>query len=227
MTVLDKAIGWLAPSRCLGCGLEGRVLCVACESSEILPYGERCWRCGATSPGCRACPACRRFGGPRYVWVTTNYSGLASQLVKFYKFGHHRPAAAALASLMADNLKSYDPGPKNYLVTAMPSASNRVRQRGFDHALLLGRQAAERLRMPFWPLLARLGQASQLGSPRDLRLKQNLDKFFVRRAGIARGRAILLVDDVVTTGGSLKAATRALRAAGAKRVDALVFAKKL
>jgi predicted amidophosphoribosyltransferase len=102
-----------------------------------------------------------------------------------------------------------------------------VRERGFDHARLLAKQIANGLNAEYSPALTRLGQSQQVGAKRFQRLNQQAGNYRVRQPLIVRGRNVLLVDDVVTTGATLKAATKALRQAGAAHVDALIFAKAL
>jgi ComF family protein len=115
----------------------------------------------------------------------------------------------------------------DYSIVPVPTATGRVRQRGFGHSELLAKQISYRLKLPYRPLLRRLGQSRQLGATREIRLKQLDGRFAVRSVDSVRNKNVLLVDDVLTTGGTLIAATKALRAAGAGRVDALLFAKRL
>jgi predicted amidophosphoribosyltransferase len=76
-------------------------------------------------------------------------------------------------------------------------------------------------------LLARRGQSRQVGARRMQRTTQLVDAFHPIRPSLIQGAHILLVDDIVTTGASLEAAARVLKQAGAKRIDAVVFAQKI
>ena len=231
MNVLESAIGWLAPPQCLNCGDEGSVLCKTCSTSVILPFGQRCWQCAQVSFGSRTCERCRRQGSPRSVWITTVYEGLARQLVREYKFKHSRAAVQSLTDLMTATLWAIndknDLLTSDYLVVPIPTASSRVRQRGFDQTGLLARKIARQTSFLAVPALGRLGQESQVGAQRAVRLAQPAGKYFVRRPGQVANRSILLIDDVLTTGATLREATRVLKLAGAKQVDALVFSKRL
>jgi ComF family protein len=224
------AIGWLAPAVCVGCGNEGAVLCVACCASEILPYGSRCWRCGTLTLNARTCKRCRP-GSPKHIWIATDYSGVAKETIHTYKFGHLRVAAITLAELMHESFLTYnsDEGilAANYLVVPIPTATSRIRERSFGPAELIARNFARIARLEYANALGRLGQAKQRGARREQRLKQVEGQYYVKKTKKIAGRRILLIDDVLTTGGTLKSAYKTLRNSGSGPVDGVVFAKKL
>jgi ComF family protein len=228
MSVLETTIGIIAPPECVGCSTEGSVLCGSCTLKLIPAFGERCWRCNSLSPNCRTCSSCRHTGSPSHVYIVTDYDGTARDLLSLYKFGQQRVAAGPAAKLMAAAFLKYsDKTAADYLVTAVPTATSRIRQRGFGHSELLAKKIAAELKLEFGYVLRRYGQLRQLGSRREDRLKQLKTSFEVKNHRAVRGRDILLIDDVVTTGGTLISTAEALRSAGAKRVDALLFAKRL
>lgn len=230
MSLLEAVIGLVAPAQCISCGDEGVVLCPACSAAEIIAYGERCWSCGTVSQGGRTCPRCRK-SSPRFVWLSTNYEGAAKKLINVYKFSGQRAAAASLAAIMAETLADFlseaELSKLNYLIVSIPTATSRRRHRGFGHAELLTKQIGRRTNLEPISALGRLGQSRQVGARRDIRLKQAEGKYYVCLPYLIKDRNILLIDDVVTTGATLRAATKTLRQAGAKRIDALVFAKRL
>ncbi len=226
MSVFEKAIGWLAPPHCVSCGRQGSAMCKDC-ASYITRFGERCWRCNTLSEGSRTCDTCRRTGSPLHVYIATDHHGQARSLLSIYKFGHLRVAATPIAKIMTDAFSDYN-GKKepDYLVVPVPTATKRIRERGFGHSEMLAQQVAVNLKCEYTNALRRLGQSRQLGSRREVRLTQLSDSFAPRKKSLS-GLDILLVDDVLTTGGTIISATKTLRAAGAHRVDALVFAKRL
>ncbi len=228
MSIFETAIGWLAPPECLLCGAEHTAFCELCAEAEILPYGEHCAFCGAVSPSGQTCRTCHRMSAPNRVWIATDYQGAAQTVLQAYKFGHLRAAADSLAALMVGTFCFYNLElPSDYLVVSVPTATVRRRARGFDHADLLAQKIAAKLNLDYYPALSRLGQTRQVGAKRAQRQKQQAQAYRVRRPDKLKGRRILLIDDVVTTGATLRAATKTLRQAGAKKVDALVFAKRL
>jgi len=227
MSLTEGLIGILAPPECLVCGQEGEVLCKDCAVSEIKSFGERCWRCDSLSPGSRTCIKCRAVGPLGSVWISTNYEAVAQQLVRKYKFGHFRAAVGPLSQLMLETLAGPTTPMADFLIIPVPTATSRIRARGFGHSELLAKTIAQKMRMEYSNGLRRLGQSRQLGATRQDRLTQLVDSFAVKNPRQIAGRRILLIDDVLTTGGTLISAAKALKRVGAKQVDALVFAKRL
>jgi len=230
MSVLETTIGWLAPPDCIACGDEGNLLCKQCSQNKIKPFGERCWRCNTISIGSRTCIKCRSVGPLASVYICTSYEDTAQAIIRAYKFGHSRVGAEPLARLMSETFLKYSnsEAPLNdYLIIPIPTATSRTRDRGFDHSQLLSKTIAVKLHLQYSNSLRRIDQIRQLGSSRDDRLTQLANSFVVKGRKDIIGRKVLLIDDVLTTGGTLISAARILKLAGAKQVDAIVFAKKL
>lgn len=230
MSVLENAIGWLAPPSCVGCGDEGIAFCEMCQAAELLPHGGHCGFCGALSPDAKTCARCRRSGAPRHIFISTDYEGAAQRLLNRYKFRHQRAAVLPIARIMGDTLNYFlgeNLNKQKYLIVPVPSATSRVRLRSFDHAKLLAKQLASQTGQDYYPALSRLGQTRQVGAKRSQRLAQQTGNYYASRPDKISGRKILIIDDVLTTGSTMRAIYKTLRQAGAKQVDALVFAKKL
>jgi ComF family protein len=149
---------------------------------------------------------------------------MAKELTRRFKFHYARAAAQPIAQLMSEILPFFT---RKIIVVHVPTATVRRRQRGFDQAELLARELARSLHLPQATLLARLGQSRQVGATREQRLQQLINGFHPRKPYLIKGAHILLVDDVTTTGATLEAAAKVLKQAGAKRIDAVVFAQKL
>lgn len=220
--VVERFIDLIAPHDCLQCGADGAVVCEWClpEVVDVLP--SRCYRCRIQTDDSRVCRSCRRDSRLRHVWVSTGYEGTAKQLVHDFKFERKRAAVDQMAVLMTETLPYIRP---DTIVTHVPTATGRVRRRGYDHAELLAKALAHKLNLRFNPLLRRMGQTRQVGASRKERLAQ-LEGAFQNVKVSDIKKPVLLVDDLVTTGGTLETAARCLKRAGFRQVDAVVFAQK-
>lgn len=101
-------------------------------------------------------------------------------------------------------------------VTAIPATTGRFRQRGYNQAKLIGKSLARELKLPFYEVLGRFGNARQVGTSRQNRIKQTKDTMYCTKTSRVYGMRILVVDDVVTTGATMQEAARVLKLAGAK-----------
>lgn len=222
MSLIDKLIGLIAPHSCIKCGEEGSVVCGWCLPGLTAPLPSRCYACRAATTESRVCSRCRRKSRLRHVWVRTTYDGAAKQLVYDFKFGRKIAAAEPIALMMKEPLPHL---PADTVIAHIPTATSRVRQRGYDHAELLAGALARQLGLRHEALLYRTTQSRQVGSKRADRLRQMEEAFMVKGGGVPRRRA-LLVDDLTTTGATLEAAARCLKSSGVKEVSAVVYAQK-
>jgi competence protein ComFC len=221
--LLDILIGFVAPHDCLFCGCEGYVACAWCLPGILQPVPSRCYRCMVLTDDNAVCDKCRRTSRLKHVWIATEYTEATKLLVHSLKFQRAQAAHQPMAAAMADCLPLLT---TETIVTHIPTATSRVRQRGYDHSKLLASALASNKNCIYRPLLARLGQSRQVGAKRDERVAQIQDSFRVVDAQRLKQAHIILVDDVTTTGATIEAAAKLLRQAGAKQVDAVLFAQK-
>lgn len=219
---LDKLISYIAPHECLACGLEGALLCSVCLPllPEIQP---QCYRCYRTTNGNKTCASCRRGSPLECVWIRSSYDGFAEALVRSLKFNRALMAADTIAASLANQFISAFP--KNGVIVPIPTASGRVRQRGYDQSVLIAKALSRKTKLPYSSMLLRRGQQRQTGSSRSHRLMQLQDAFQIKQHKILTTKEVILVDDVFTTGATLEAAARTIKQAKAKKVHALVFAR--
>lgn len=220
MSILEAIISRVAPHNCLVCGQEGSLLCVWCQIETLPALPARCYNCFTLSEASKVCQRCRRLSPLKHVWVRTDYESTAKQLIHAYKFDHARAGAGLIAGFMKEAL----PYIENAIVVPVPTASSRVRLRGFDHTALLAKQLAKQTGLAYLPALKRVGQSKQVGTKRAVRKAQMKGAF--RSVVSLKGQHVLLIDDVVTTGATLEEAARTCRRAGAKTIDALVFTQR-
>jgi ComF family protein len=157
------------------------------------------------------------------VFIATEYNGLGKKLIHHLKFERAAAAANPIAQIMMARLSL--PVSPDTVISFVPTATARVRIRGYDQALLIARHlAAEARTDTFVSLLTRLGHQRQVGQTKAVRHEQLRHAFQVNDPAKVATKRVLLIDDVLTTGSTLESAAQALYEAGAEGVDAAVFA---
>jgi ComF family protein len=154
------------------------------------------------------------------VAVGAYYDGPVKELILGLKFNRRSSGASAAADLA---LRTLPYAWRVDLVTSVPIAPARYRQRGYNQSELIARRVAAQMRLPYYPLLGRASSTHQLGLDRRSRLEQVRGAFYLERA--CQGRRVLVVDDVITTGATLSEAAGVLDAAGAERIWAVAVAR--
>jgi ComF family protein len=217
--LLRRFIELLTPLQCLGCDRDGDVLCTTCVTAYGLGKPPECFGCRLPSPAGRTCRRCFVHTELAAMTVAAAYDGPVKDLVWQLKF-HRLQAAAGPA---ADLLYAALPCPSADIITSIPIAGARYRERGYNQAELIGRRYAHLAGIPYASLLARPDTAHQVGLGRRHRLRQAQGVFYARRQ--LAGQRVLIVDDVITTGATLSAAAGVLTAAGAGLVRGAAVAR--
>jgi ComF family protein len=168
---------------------------------------------------CRATPP-----GYDYARAAALYEGGLRDALHAFKFGGRRALAGPLGDLAAEQCVGSLPDGIDALVP-VPLARERERERGFNQAALLARRIGQRLAAPTragWLVRTRATRPQSDLSAAERRA--NVRGAF-RACEVVAGRHVLLIDDILTTGATLDACARALRAAGARRVGVLTVAR--
>ncbi len=225
--VLTSCWETLFPDRCLGCTEtvgEGARFCPRCiVQVEEIP-DPRCHRCGEPYPG-SLCSRCQRAPPPFLsACAPFMHGGAVARAIQRFKYEDHPELAEPLACVLADAAGDWLwSAPK--LTCAVPLHPRRLRMRRYDHARLLVRQLTGLTgRTDVSVLLRRVRHCARQVGLSDAEREANVAGAFLASRGV-KGHSILLVDDVLTTGATARAATSALLEAGAAEVHLLTFAR--
>lgn len=225
----DAALELVAPTRCVGCEMPGELVCDECRAS--LPWIEQrlaCPVCGAAH-GELTCTGCEGDWETRAMVCALGFTGAAPRMATCLKDYHELRLAPvnAAAILTALEEAAFWPAPDGRprfdvaavdAVCFVPATAEAYARRGFDHMELTARELARMLGLPLADVLAREKASDQRGLGRSGRA-DNLAGTF-RVVDDVSGLNLLLVDDVVTTGATVREAARALLARGAAPVTA-------
>jgi competence protein ComFC len=213
-------LDFVFPPACGVCGRNGAFLCDSCRRHLPQAAPPRCRRCWGLSAR-DVCADCVRtpLDAARAAYV---FDGGARTLVLALKYRSLHALAGPMGELLADSY-ACDPFPVD-LVMPVPLHGRRRRRRGFNQSELLGRAVSRRssLEMDVRSLRRRRDTPQQSQADDRVRRQANMQGAFVCDPRVA-GRRVLLIDDVLTTGATMRECAETLRRAGALAVFALTF----
>lgn len=237
-TILQGLADVIFPPQCLSCGAtlpeRGTLFCHSCHSHIDFIRSPLCSRCGRpfSEPGDKdhLCGDCLQatpvFFTARSLGL---YENILLDVVHRFKYGGEVSLGEQLGIFMADS--SYP----SFLISdytkimPVPLHHRRLRQRGFNQALILAREIARRfsLELDFLSLERSVFTEPQVGLDRANRKENIKGAFTVTRWEEVAGRRIILVDDVYTTGSTVRECTKVLMESKAERVAVLTLARVL
>ena len=221
---LERLTHLITISICHICGTEAEMLCSDCRDKTFPELDSRCYKCNKITSQNVCCQSCRSGSRLRRVWWLGQYKFEIKNLVRDMKFKRRRSCAREFGAVLAETLPFL---PEETLVVPIPTASGRVRKRGFDQAKIIAKVFAHSRGLKYCEALVRTTQVDQIGKRRSDRIAQMQNSLIVSRPAEILGASVLLIDDVLTTGATLEVAAGLLRDQGALHVDAAVIARHL
>lgn len=218
--MIDDLLNLIAPHYCCSCGEIGSLLCEGCKYDIIGDDSSACMLCGFATGATGICSGCVSF--VERAWYAGERAGGLEALINRYKFGHARSAYRPLGDLLHTRLPVL---PSETVVVPVPTVASHIRQRGYDHTLLLAQYVAEKRGLKLAYPLERMTSATQRGAGRKQRIAQAKAAFSIKME-LEKDAPYLLIDDIVTTGATLTYAAKALRSAGATMVWAAAVARQ-
>ena len=223
----------LFPRECLVCTrpLRGRSLCFRCHPSPIPTSIARCQSCfGAINPhnGATTCATCETFPPPtqqmRYLW---EYGGTARELIRAMKYTPSISLTRYSGMLMGQALSDLFPSRAWDVIVPIPSSPETLKKRHFHPCYEMAQLVQRALpdSTVSHALKHNRHRSAQARRTHEERLRGLRTLFDIFKPERIRGKNILLIEDVITTGATICAATHTLRHAGARDIDVLALAQ--
>lgn len=213
----------ILPLECLDCRAEGDWICPACQRLLIPSRPTTCVICAKAADGglCRRCQKITRLDGVigAYPYRLT----AVQRLIRTAKFGGHFDALSFAAHAWGPAIIRQIPE-EGWTVTAIPLSARRQRERGFNQAAVFAQKLAALAGLPYADLLVRPKETRAQAELDAARRSANVRNAFAVRAAEQLPKSVLLVDDVITTGATLREAAVCLRRAGVQTVWAVTIA---
>jgi ComF family protein len=209
--MIDKLLSTVAPHLCSGCGRIGISFCNRCKYDIKEKSFLGCLLCGRAS---KAGICTSHQTAYSKAWIVGERQGGLQRLIGGFKFQNMKASAQSLAELLDERLPLL---PTDTLIVPVPTAPAHVRERGYDHMLLVARHFARLRGLPLLQIVGRNTMATQHHANRRARIVQAQSAF--RADGkVLPDSTYLLLDDVVTTGSTIAEASRVLKEAGANTI---------
>ena len=237
-TLKSYFLHFFFPKTCFSCGgdlpalARGR-LCLACERALKTPGPLFCRRCGAIlKSGGAFCYACRGTKGKKYrcqlIRSAFVFNTSSRALVHALKYQQADYVAADMGEKMLAVFAKYPELAAADLVMPVPLHPKKKRARGYNQSELLARAFVQQIGLPLdvTSLIRTRNTVSQTTLGRQGRLNNMVGAFTCKHPQRVKGKTVLLIDDVATTGATLEGCAVALKQAGAKRVFAYTFARE-
>ena len=229
LTVLGNI---LIPNLCLGCEKKtpSRHLCLDCQEKIVFLHPPLCQYCAQPLKGktTAICGHCSKKSHPPYnnLVSATAYKEPTVRLIQLFKYKQHDYLAEFLSSLMVKHLSKIKFSITGYdFMTSVPLHKYKLKIRGYNQTELLGRLLSNHFRIPYRNdiiscINAGLSQTKLSKGKRE----NNVKGIFIAKTTL-KNRKIILIDDIFTTGATVRSCCQALREKGASVITVMTLSK--
>lgn len=232
--MLSKILDFLFPKICVGCSKLGTYFCQNCIQN-ILQKELICPFCKRPSIGGAVHPVCKRKYGLDGLWSLGAYQDSLKKAIQKLKYHFVSDLGETLVDLTLKYWARYNPflldeikkdGGKNWQIVPVPLHKYRQNWRGFNQSALLAKLLAKKIGLTYSEALVRVKntkpQADLSADKRKLNIK---NAFSLTKSSRLGPNNFILVDDVWTTGSTMRECCFILKKGGAKKVWALTLAR--
>ena len=225
--IIWRVIDSLYPPLCIGCGRVGFEICPSCQQKiDTIGFDEICFFCGNFLEDRNKKHNCRNKKESSLTEIRTfgYYTGLLKKIIRDFKFNRR----IAIIRDLTPQLKSYFLQwiPEIDLISPVPLTNQRKKQRGYNQSAILGKTIATLLRKDYSEkAIHRIREThTQVGLNFQERT-ENVKGAFEADETVVKGKSILLIDDITTTGSTLNECAKAFLQSGAKEVVGFTLAR--
>ena len=232
---MNLILDLLFPKKCVGCGKFDSYFCQSCIAN-IKQMDLVCPGCERAAIGGQTHPICRRRFGLDGLWSLGIYQDSIREAIRQLKYGRASKLASVLVDIMIEYWAKYQPfildqikkdQGKGWVVIPVPLYWWRENDRGFNQASLIGQNLSKKLGLDYCEGIKRIRYTKPQVKLKGKQRKQNIkDAFEIAKPyTLSTKPYVLLIDDVWTTGSTLRECCYVLKRSGAKKVWALTIAR--
>ncbi len=226
--IFNFLLSAIVPKRCIGCSKFDTWLCDYCHTTLPILTEQHCPICKkVTTPLGQVCLNCATHTSLDSVFVISSFDSIIlKDLIHHFKYKFIEEISEPLGLLIAQGLtNSHIPSPD--LIIPIPLHKRRLRWRGFNQSELLAKSIELTIPIDTTSLTRKKYTTSQVKvKSRKKRIDNIKGAFCVTEPEKIKGKSILLIDDVITTGSTIDECAKVLKNAGAKKVNALVLVRE-
>ena len=219
--MFEQLFNAFMPHRCCNCLEIGQLLCESCKYDILNEPFSGCLLCLGPCGPSGICNRCQRDSLIDQAWCAGLREGALKSFLDGYKFDCRRGGYRQIADLMEATIPRLD---LETIVLGVPSSPKAVRQRGFSHVELFAKEFAKRRSLQYYQYLERASSETLHFLSKQERVALGPELFRIK--DVLLPEAVLLVDDILTTGTTMMAACRLLKQNGVQYVYAIAIARQ-